>query len=68
MQLVRSTGFSWKDDWFTDAIFPKDAVPLDKLNMQTYALENLYYSSQSYLLTNEVTELILQNVRSLILI
>lgn len=35
MQLVRDTGFSWKDNWFTDAIFPKTAVT--HLNMQTYA-------------------------------
>ncbi|KAF5317730.1 hypothetical protein D9619_012623 [Psilocybe cf. subviscida] len=38
MQLVRNTGFSWKDDWFTDAIFPKAAVPLANLNMQTHGV------------------------------
>ena len=36
MQLVRDTGFSWKNNWFTDAIFPKTAVPANELNMQTY--------------------------------
>ncbi|KAF5348470.1 hypothetical protein D9756_009679 [Leucocoprinus leucothites] len=38
MQLVRDTGFSWKNDWFTDAIFPKTAVPGNKLNMQTHGV------------------------------
>ncbi|KXN85013.1 hypothetical protein AN958_11858 [Leucoagaricus sp. SymC.cos] len=36
MQLVRDTGFSWKNDWFTDAIFPKTAVT--NLNMQTHGV------------------------------
>jgi len=36
MQLVRDTGFSWKNDWFTDTIFPRTAVPANELNMQTY--------------------------------
>ena len=40
MQLVRNSGFSWKNDWFTDAIFPKQAVPADKLTMQTYVRFN----------------------------
>ncbi|KAK7037318.1 hypothetical protein VNI00_011309 [Paramarasmius palmivorus] len=26
MQLLRDRGFSWKNDWFTDANFPKEAV------------------------------------------
>ncbi|KAF8509631.1 hypothetical protein JB92DRAFT_2945317 [Gautieria morchelliformis] len=26
MQLVKSSGFDWKNDWFTDAAFPKEAV------------------------------------------
>ncbi|TFK34186.1 hypothetical protein BDQ12DRAFT_636697 [Crucibulum laeve] len=26
MQLVRNSGFSWKNNWFTDADFPKTAV------------------------------------------
>ncbi|KAF9564203.1 hypothetical protein CPC08DRAFT_273104 [Agrocybe pediades] len=38
MQLVRDSGFSWKDDWFTDAIFPKQAVPANQLNMQTHGV------------------------------
>ncbi|KAF8157818.1 hypothetical protein B0H34DRAFT_430303 [Crassisporium funariophilum] len=38
MQLVRDTGFSWKNNWFTDTIFPKAAVPLNKLNMQTHGV------------------------------
>ncbi|KAJ3557506.1 hypothetical protein NP233_g11721 [Leucocoprinus birnbaumii] len=38
MQLVRDTGFSWKNNWFTDAIFPKAAVPANKLNMQTHGV------------------------------
>ncbi|KAF9441482.1 hypothetical protein P691DRAFT_779791 [Macrolepiota fuliginosa MF-IS2] len=36
MQLVRNSGFSWKTDWFTDAIFPKVAVT--NLNMQTHGV------------------------------
>ncbi|KAF8901377.1 hypothetical protein CPB84DRAFT_1815219 [Gymnopilus junonius] len=28
MHLVRNQGYSWKDNWFTDAIFPKQAVLL----------------------------------------
>ncbi|KAF8161852.1 hypothetical protein BJ912DRAFT_311452 [Pholiota molesta] len=38
MQLVRDSGFSWKNDWFTDAIFPKQAVPLAELTMQTHGV------------------------------
>ncbi|KAL9711445.1 hypothetical protein Ac2012v2_005990 [Leucoagaricus gongylophorus] len=38
MQLVRDTGFSWKNNWFTDAIFPKTAVPANELNMQTHGV------------------------------
>ncbi|KIY62722.1 hypothetical protein CYLTODRAFT_383261 [Cylindrobasidium torrendii FP15055 ss-10] len=26
MKLVRDRGYSWKNDWFTDATFPKEAV------------------------------------------
>ncbi|PPQ71690.1 hypothetical protein CVT26_007657 [Gymnopilus dilepis] len=36
MQLVRNQGFSWKTNWFTDAIFPKQAVLPSQLTMQTY--------------------------------
>jgi len=45
MQLIHNTGFSWKNNWFTDVIFPKKAVPDNELNMQTYGYWNhiFYY-------------------------
>jgi hypothetical protein len=38
MQLVRNQGFSWKNDWFIDGIFPQQAVPLSQLSMQTHGV------------------------------
>lgn len=36
MQLVRDSGFSWKNDWFTDAKFPQQAVSV--FTMQTHGV------------------------------
>ncbi|KAH9480851.1 hypothetical protein JR316_0007453 [Psilocybe cubensis] len=38
MQLVRDSGYSWKNDWFVDSIFPKQAVPSNQLTMQTHGV------------------------------
>lgn len=35
MQLVRDSGFSWKNDWYTEANFPKTAVT-QGFSQQTY--------------------------------
>ncbi|KDR67604.1 hypothetical protein GALMADRAFT_1355748 [Galerina marginata CBS 339.88] len=33
-----NSGYSWKTNWFTPAVFPKQAVPSNKLNMQTHGV------------------------------
>ncbi|GLB38772.1 putative beta-L-arabinofuranosidase, GH127 [Lyophyllum shimeji] len=38
MQLVRNQGFSWKNNWYTDAAFPKTAVT--SFTMQTHGVNN----------------------------
>ncbi|KAG7088019.1 hypothetical protein E1B28_012056 [Marasmius oreades] len=36
MQLLRDAGFSWKNDWFQESIFPKEAAT--NLNMSTHGV------------------------------
>ncbi|KAL4263393.1 Non-reducing end beta-L-arabinofuranosidase-like GH127 middle domain-containing protein [Pleurotus pulmonarius] len=38
MQMIRASGFDWKNKWYTDANFPKEAVT--SLNMQTHGVNN----------------------------
>ncbi|RDB14685.1 hypothetical protein Hypma_016508 [Hypsizygus marmoreus] len=38
MQLVRNQGFSWKNDWYTEAAFPKTSVTA--LSQRTHGVNN----------------------------
>ncbi|KAJ8691204.1 hypothetical protein PTI98_010801 [Pleurotus ostreatus] len=38
MRMVRASGFDWKNKWYTDTNFPKEAVT--SLNMQTHGVNN----------------------------
>ncbi|KAF9054822.1 hypothetical protein BJ165DRAFT_1382530 [Panaeolus papilionaceus] len=58
MQLVRNQGFSWKDNWFTDADFPK-TVP-QTLTMQTHGVnqgEALKSEAVAWRFTNDPTDI-----------
>ncbi|KAF5385674.1 hypothetical protein D9757_005543 [Collybiopsis confluens] len=60
MQLVRNAGFSWKNDWFTDAIFPKSAPGLADLTMQTHGVntgEALKSEAIAYRFTADPTDI-----------
>ncbi|PPQ76173.1 hypothetical protein CVT24_006599 [Panaeolus cyanescens] len=58
MQLVRNQGFSWKNDWYTDANFPK-TVP-QVLSMQTHGVnqgEALKSEAVAWRFTNDPTDI-----------
>uniref|UniRef100_A0A0W0FV11 Duf1680 domain containing protein n=2 Tax=Moniliophthora roreri TaxID=221103 RepID=A0A0W0FV11_MONRR len=58
MQLLRQRGFSWKDDWFTDATFPKGSVDFGT-NQHTHGVntaEALKSEALAYRFTADETD------------
>ncbi|KAH8824162.1 hypothetical protein DL96DRAFT_1613265 [Flagelloscypha sp. PMI_526] len=56
MKLVKAAGFDWQNDWFTDAIFPKEAVSLETASMTSHGVnlgEALKSEALSYRWTND---------------
>ncbi|KIJ34650.1 hypothetical protein M422DRAFT_263212 [Sphaerobolus stellatus SS14] len=58
MQLVKASGFDWKNDYFTDAAFPKEAVT--DMTMQNHGVnlaEALKSEALSYRFTHDETDI-----------